>query len=66
MSPATTMTLPVRMRIGDGDEFEVGTIDIDLVAGTAQPDMPGVRPRLAAMLRTAADAVEEQEDDPRP
>jgi hypothetical protein len=52
------------MRVGDGDEFEVGTIEFDLVAGTTQPDMPGVRPRLAAMLRAAADAIEEEGDSP--
>lgn len=66
MSPATTVTLPVHMRIGDGAEFEVGTVEADLATGTTEPELPGLRPRLAALLRTAADAVEEQEDDRRP
>lgn len=58
MSPATDITLPVRMRIGDGEETEVGTITLDLADGQVAPDMPGVKTKLAAMLRSAADAVE--------
>jgi hypothetical protein len=54
----TEQTLPVRMRIGNGDEFKVGTVTLDLSAEAATPDLPGVRANLAAMLRSAADAVE--------
>lgn len=61
MSPAE-VTLPVRMRVGDGEEFEVGSITVDLVGETADPDLPEVRPKLAAMLRSAADAVENGTD----
>lgn len=61
MSPAVELTLPVRMRIGDGEEFEVGTIAVDLASESATPDMPGVKTRLTAMLRSAADAVEAAE-----
>lgn len=64
MSPATTVTLPVRMRVGDGNEFEVGTVTVDFLDDTAQPDLPGIRPNLAALLRTAADAIEEEGDSP--
>lgn len=63
MSPAIDLTLPVRMRIGDGEEFEVGTVTIDLVDEQAVPDMPGVKTELAAMLRSAADAVEGADTD---
>jgi hypothetical protein len=63
MSPATDITLPVRMRIGGGEEIEVGTITLDLVDGQATPDMPGVKAELAAMLRSAADAVEAGADE---
>lgn len=63
MSPAAEVTLPVRMRIGDGAEYEVGSITLDLVSGQTVPDLPGVKTELAAMLRSAADAVEAVEAD---
>lgn len=30
-----TVTLPVYVRVGDGDEHEVGTITLDVTYGTA-------------------------------
>ena len=54
----TEQTLPVRMRIGNGAEFEVGTVSLDLLTEAASTSLTGVRANLAAMLRSAADAVE--------
>lgn len=62
MSPATELTLPVRMRVGDGNEFEVGSITLDLVSEGADPDLLNVKPQLAAMLRSAADEIEAREN----
>jgi hypothetical protein len=64
MSPATTVTLPVRMRVGDGEEVEVGTITLDLTDEAARPELPDAGSNLAALLRAAAAAVEEEGDSP--
>ncbi len=63
MNPLPQLTLPVRMRIGDGEEFEVGAIALTLADGQVAPGMPGVKTELAAMLRSAADAVEAGADE---
>lgn len=62
MSPAVELKLPVRMRIGDGEEFEVGSMHFDLVSETADPEPLEVKAQLAAMLRSAADEVEAREN----
>ncbi|MFI6465682.1 hypothetical protein [Streptomyces sp. NPDC050538] len=48
----TTVTLPVVVRVGDGPEHELGTVDLD---------GPDVRPALAAFLRAAADYLDPQD-----
>ncbi|WP_406202616.1 hypothetical protein OG331_31830 [Streptomyces sp. NBC_01017] len=49
-----TVTLPVRIRAGDGPETEIGTIELD---------GPDARPALAALFRAAADYLDPQDPD---
>jgi hypothetical protein len=52
------------MRVGDGEEVEVGTITLDLTDEAARPELPDAGSNLAALLRAAAAAVEEEGDSP--
>lgn len=52
---AAVINLPVHMRIGSGDEFHLGDFTVDVNGdGTLQYG----RPKLAEMLRAAADEIE--------
>lgn len=54
MPTPTTVILPVRVRVGDGPEAELGTLELD---------GPDVRPALAAFFRAAADYLDPQDTD---
>ncbi|AZM53327.1 hypothetical protein DMA15_12625 [Streptomyces sp. WAC 01529] len=45
----TIVTMPVRIRVGNGPELEIGEVDLD---------GPDVRPALARFLRAAADYLD--------
>lgn len=47
--------LPVYMRIGDSEECEVGTVELDLIDGQIT-----TRANLAGLLRAAADQIERE------
>ncbi|MET7933482.1 hypothetical protein [Streptomyces sp. NPDC005322] len=53
---STSLTLPVFMRVGDTEEFHLGDFTVDLVDGVGA--LRYGRPELAAMLRAAADEIE--------
>lgn len=53
---STDVTLPVFMRVGDTEEFHLGDFTVDLVDGVGA--LRYGRPELAAMLRAAADEIE--------
>ncbi|MFI1607838.1 hypothetical protein ACH4YN_37990 [Streptomyces griseofuscus] len=48
----TIVTLPVVVRVGDGPELELGTLDLD---------GPDTRPALAAFFRAAAEHLDPQD-----
>ncbi|MET9816529.1 hypothetical protein [Streptomyces sp. NPDC006355] len=50
----TIVTLPVVVRVGDGPEQELGTVDLD---------GPDARPALAAFFRAVADYLDPQDTD---
>ncbi|WP_158101959.1 hypothetical protein [Streptomyces swartbergensis] len=54
MHAPTTVILPVRVRVGDGPEAELGTLELD---------GPDVRPALAAFFRAAADYLDPKDTD---
>ncbi|WP_171110589.1 MULTISPECIES: hypothetical protein [unclassified Streptomyces] len=56
----TSVTLPVFMRVGDTEEFHLGDFTVDLVDGVGA--LQYGRPELAAMLRAAADEIENPSD----
>lgn len=58
------LKLPLRMRIGSGDEFEVGTVEIGVDGATAESIASQHPARLAMVdaLRKLADAIERGED----
>lgn len=60
--PALLLTLPVRMRIGEGDEFDVGVLTMDLRDSDGAPvteaTPAAVRAAIARLLREGADRVE--------
>jgi hypothetical protein len=51
-----TITLPVHMRVGDGEEFHIGDVTLDVLSDDATAQ---VREGLAQFLRAAADAYEQ-------
>ncbi|MEE4598232.1 hypothetical protein V2J94_41425 [Streptomyces sp. DSM 41524] len=53
---STSLTLPVFMRVGDTEEFHLGDFTVDLVDGVGA--LRYGRPELAAVLRSAADEIE--------
>lgn len=56
MSPASVITLPVYLRIGDTPEAEIATVDLP----THGPEqLTATRQAIADMLRAAADAFEQ-------
>ncbi|HEX3778512.1 MAG TPA: hypothetical protein VHX38_02515 [Pseudonocardiaceae bacterium] len=52
---AATSRLPIRMRLGDTAEYEVGHIEIPV---TSEGTVHIVRSRLAEVLRAAADLID--------
>lgn len=58
---STDLTLPVYMRVGDTEEFHLGDFSVDLVDGVGA--LRYGRPELAAMLRAAADEIENPSTD---
>lgn len=58
---STDLTLPVYMRVGDTEEFHLGDFTVDLVDGVGA--LQYGRPELAAMLRAAADEIENPSTD---
>lgn len=53
---STSLTLPVHMRVGNSEEFHLGDFTVDLMDGDGIARYG--RPELAALLRAAADEVE--------
>jgi hypothetical protein len=53
---AAIVNLPVHMRIGEGAEFEVGTVIWEPT--DTEPDTTAGKAQLAALLRAAADELE--------
>lgn len=58
---STSLTMPVYMRVGDTEEFHLGDFSVDLVDGVGA--LRYGRPELAAMLRAAADEIENPSTD---
>lgn len=52
--PANLGSLPVYMRVGDGQEFEIGTIAVTAEGGA----LSGSRVQLAAAFRAFADQID--------
>jgi hypothetical protein len=50
--------VPVFMRIGDGDEYEIGTFAPDISLNGLREATVDIRKSLAALLREAADEAE--------
>ena len=57
--PANLGNLPVYMRVGDGQEFEIGTIAVTAEGGA----LAGSRIQLAAAFRAFADQVDPPKED---
>ncbi|MFF4989641.1 hypothetical protein ACFY19_20780 [Streptosporangium saharense] len=61
------MTWPVYLRVGTGDQVEVGTIEIPLTterdAVAVSVAMPELRRRMADLLRAAADEISSDGED---
>ena len=53
---STELTFPVFIRVGDTEECHLGDFAVDLVDGVGS--LKYGRPELAALLRAAADEVE--------
>lgn len=58
---STSLTLPVYMRVGDTEEFHLGEFTVGLIDGVGA--LKYGRPELAALLRAAADEIENPSTD---
>ncbi|MET7321513.1 hypothetical protein [Streptomyces sp. NPDC005549] len=58
---ATEISLPVYVRVGDTEELHLGDFTVDLANGTGA--LAYGRPQVAALLRAAADEVENPSED---
>ncbi len=58
---STSVAFPVFMRVGDTEEFHLGDFTVDLLDGVGA--LRYGRPELAALLRAAADEIENPSKD---